>query len=331
MREIDRRTLIAAGLGGLLIPRFRPARLAGSPFRWTQIGADAWVVERGGGNTTVLRERGGAVVIDVKFGGMGYALEREVRARVGPIQGIIVTHHHDDHSEGLAAFLPRRAHAYRAAVPRIRADTTRMTAAVRKDREGAVAAIFATLARDFEVRRTGATEPDVRRFVDWASHAEPDGRVPPDPLDAETNLTFGSTSLEVVHPGPAHTDNDIFVVDRRRNLLVAGDLLFHRHHPFVDRAAGATTEGWQRAIDRMTMDLPRTTIVVPGHGPVTRPEALAEQRRYFSVVRDLVVAERKAGRSREEILKLPNREFSRFGFVDLWKENLGVLFDELGP
>lgn len=324
--RLDRRTFVA-GLATLAWPRPRLA-WDSTPFRWSSIGSDAWVVARGGGNTTVLREAGGAVLIDLKLGGVGYALEREVRARVGPIQAVIMTHHHADHSEGLTAFAVDRSYVHRAAADRIRADLAQTTASARANRDQLVDRTFEGLARDFDYPRSASTEPDIRRFVAWAAEAGADARTPTTLLADQTELRFGQTTLELVHPGPAHTDNDVFVVDRRRNLVIAGDLLFHRHHPFIDKDAGATTVGWQRAVDRILAAAPGRPTVVPGHGPVTGPPALTEQSRYFDTVRALVDLERRAGRNRQEIVAHPNDVFPGWAFADLWEANLGVLYDE---
>ncbi len=326
--HFDRRTFLA-GVGAAALPHWRFAPDP-SPFQWSAIGKDAWVVQRGGSNTTVLREAGGAVVIDLKLGGVGYALEREIRARVGPIQAVIITHHHADHSEGLSAFQVDRSYIHRAAADRIRANLKATIAAAQSNPDRLVDQTFADLVRDFDYPRTAATEADIRRFVAWAAQAGPDARTPTDLLDDRSELRFGSTTLELIHHGPAHTDNDCFVFDRRRNLVIAGDLLFHRHHPFIDKDAGATTVGWQQAVDRILATATKRPTVVPGHGPVAGPEALVEQRSYFDLVRSMVAEQRQAGRTRKDITALPNTRFPGFAFADLWEANLGVLYDEAG-
>ena len=68
--------------------------------------------------------------------------------------------------------------------------------------------------------------------------------------------------------------------------------------------------------------------MIAGHGPTGTRAALDEQATYFERLRDLVARERGAGRSREEIVKLPNTLFPRYGFVGEWAENLGIAFDE---
>jgi glyoxylase-like metal-dependent hydrolase (beta-lactamase superfamily II) len=310
---------LLAGLGGF----------ADSPLEWHLIGEDAWMVQGGGGNTTVLVEAGGAVVVDLKLGGVGLALHRQIQERLSPVHSVIITHHHGDHAAGFHAFPSVPGYVQRAAAERIRLDTARLSSRAQERPEAVVDELFASLERDFRYRRSPETEPEVRAFVDWIASANPNAQVPTQSVGEKRVVRVGRSVLELTHPGPAHTDNDLFVFERRRNLLVTGDLLFHHHHPFVDVAAGATTAGWERALDLLLATARPDTIIVSGHGAATDRASLLEQKRYFQVARQLVRRERRAGRSREDIVALPNREFADYRFDDLWPENLGILYDEL--
>jgi glyoxylase-like metal-dependent hydrolase (beta-lactamase superfamily II) len=83
---------------------------------------------------------------------------------------------------------------------------------------------------------------------------------------------------------PAHTDNDLTVLDRASRTLFAGDLVFLGSLPTLD----GSLLGWLRQMDELAAtDAAR---VVPGHGPVPAdwPGALEPERRYFEVLaRDL--------------------------------------------
>jgi hypothetical protein len=46
-------------------------------------------------------------------------------------------------------------------------------------------------------------------------------------------------------------------------------------------------------------------------------------------VRTLARAARTEGRTRDQCTETPNRDFDGFGFADGWKENLGLMFDEV--
>jgi cyclase len=329
----DRRSFLlqlGALAGGAVLPRTIAAlhSQAPSPFRWRQLDARTWIVERGGGNTAVLLERGGAVVIDSKVGGIGSILAREIASRVGSVQAVIITHHHGDHSGGISAFPGARIIAQRNADPRLRSQSTQMTQWARTVRPRLIESMAQSLNRDFEVPPNPAIEAEIGAFVDSLVAASPPRLVADELVSDGQELRCGDSTILVVHHGPAHTDNDIALVDPRRKLTVVGDLLFNRFHPFIDVSAGATTSGWQGFIEAIARRAPSDTRIIAGHGDDSDLAGLRVQSAYFDRVRAMARAARAEGRTREQFMETPNGDFSGFGFADGWKANLGVLFDE---
>lgn len=304
---------------------------SGSLFRWERIKADAWVVFNGGGNVLVIADRGGAILIDSKLTGMGQLLRAEIESRVGPVAAIVITHHHEDHSGGYPAFAgaATRAIAHRAAFPRIRARAASLVDEARKTPKELSDGLLDALARDFDVSRSPAAERAIAADLARVLSADPAAGVPAEQAPDRMEFRAGNTTLELIHTSPAHTDNDLFVIDRQRGIVHAGDLLFHRHHPFIDVSAGGNIRGWLETLRNVRrMVVSGDTIVIGGHGPVATPAALDEQAAYFERLRDLVARERKAGRSRDDIVKLPNTLFPDHKFPTEWPANLGVAFDE---
>jgi glyoxylase-like metal-dependent hydrolase (beta-lactamase superfamily II) len=299
-----------------------------SLFRWERIKPDAWVVFNGGGNTLVLADRAGAIVVDCKINGMGQLLRAEIESRVGPIAAIVITHHHGDHSGGYPAFTGTRAIAHAAALPRIRARAERIASGARTTPKTVSDSLLDSLAKDFDVPRSAAAERAVATDVTRMASVDLTTCVPAEQFADRTELRIGGTTLELTHVGPAHTDNDVFVRDRQRGILHTGDLLFHRHHASIDTTAGGTMQGWLDALGDVRRACDGETVVIAGHGPTGKRVALDEQATYFERLRDLVARERAAGRSRDEIVKLPNTLFPTYGFVAEWPDNLGIAFDE---
>lgn len=120
--------------------------------------------------------------------------------------------------------------------------------------------------------------------------------------------------------GRAHTSGDVVVTFERANVAHMGDLVFHRRHPVVDRAAGATLRGWMTVLDRTLADHPRDTVYIFGHAavglqPVGTWTDLVRFHDYIGAVLTWVGDEIRAGRSREEILAMttPLAGFEDFG------------------
>jgi quinoprotein relay system zinc metallohydrolase 2 len=106
--------------------------------------------------------------------------------------------------------------------------------------------------------------------------------IPPTLLvDTETTLDLGDRRLRLTAWSPAaHTDCDLTVLDEASGVLFAGDLVFLQHVPVID---GSLT-GWLAVLPRL-MTLP-AKVVVPGHGRLVAawPQALEDERRYFTVL-----------------------------------------------
>ena len=155
----------------------------------------------------------------------------------------------------------------------------------------------------------------------------PPGAEPPaDQLYPDVTFTeswsteLGDERAWARHYGRAHTSGDIVVTFEQANVAHMGDLVFHRRHPVVDRAAGATLRGWMTVLDRTLADHPRDTVYIFGHAAVGLPPVgtwtdLVRYHDYIGSVLMWVGAEIRAGKSRDEILAMqaPLAGFEDFG------------------
>jgi len=82
---------------------------------------------------------------------------------------------------------------------------------------------------------------------------------------------------------PAHTTNDSIVWLPERSVLFSGDLIFNGGTPFL---LMGSVEGAIDALRRVVEPLGAATIV-PGHGPVCGPEAIARTLAYLEFVMDV--------------------------------------------
>jgi quinoprotein relay system zinc metallohydrolase 2 len=94
-------------------------------------------------------------------------------------------------------------------------------------------------------------------------------------------LDLGGRKLELKAWQPAHTDNDLTVLDLQTQTLCAGDLVFVDHLPTLD----GSLLGWLRQTEQLGAI--RADRVIPGHGPVSVwPQAMQSQTRYLTVLAD---------------------------------------------
>jgi len=150
---------------------------------------------------------------------------------------VVITHAHFDHFFGTAAFLPCAVWAHElCAVAMADSDDHR---------------------RDWveRYREQGRPEP-ARRLADARL-------VPPsDLLTDRVRVDLGGRVVDLVHPGPAHTDHDVMVHVPDAEVVFAGDLVEQGAAPSVGPDADVTR--WPVALDLLLSLEPRT--VVPGHG-----------------------------------------------------------------
>src|SRR4051812_6147731 len=64
-------------------------------------------------------------------------------------------------------------------------------------------------------------------------------------------LKLGDEKIKADYFGPGHTNGDAVYLFENANILHAGDLMFNKRHPFVDRSAGANISSWIRDLDKI--------------------------------------------------------------------------------
>ena len=204
-----------------------------------------------------------------------------------PIRHVVVTHYHADHIYGLQAFKAAGARivAHVGAREYLASDTARLR--LRASREE----LFPWIDES-----TRLIEPDL-----W--------------IDRDTELTLGSTVVQVRHVGPAHTSEDLAVVLPASGVVFAGDLVFRGRVPFVGQA---DSRRWIESLEKLIVARPR--VVVPGHGPATTDPTrdLELTRDYLRYLRDTMG---RAARELEPFDEAYARtDWSRFEAVPLFKQ-----------
>lgn len=128
--------------------------------------------------------------------------------------------------------------------------------------------------------------------------------------------TFGTTWCEKIgkeqvclqYFGAGHTNGDSFIHFKKANIVHAGDLVFNRRHPFVDRTAGANIRSWINVLDTATAKFKNNTTYISGHAGegydvvLTKTDVLAF-RDYLANVLKFTEEQIKAGKTVEEIIK----------------------------
>lgn len=257
-----------------------------------------------GGTIGWLVNQDAVVAVDTQFPDTAGVFLKDLPGRDGrTLASVINTHHHGDHTGGNGVFRP----ATKTIVAHANVPDLMRAANARAQKPVADADLAPTL-------------PDATFPETWRKD-------------------FGDETISCRYFGPAHTKGDIVTLFEKANVVHLGDLLFNRLYPVIDRLGGASIRGWVTVLEKIAAEYPKDTTYVTGHGNPKFGIVLATAdilvfRDYLSALLAHVVAEIKAGKSKEEIQKLENLA----GFPDFHLPpgrgnrlplNLGVAYDEL--
>jgi len=289
-------------------------------FEWIEVRPGVHAAIGEGGNALLCVRAGRSALVDCKLAAFGITLRREAEAFGSPVRAVFNTHHHADHSGGNHAFtadLPVIAHAN--AAPRVESQFERYTQGI--------AQAAAQIAQSD--RAGGTVRGEVAALAERAAQLTPASFIPRQLVGDSATFDLGGERFDLHHFGPGHTDNDLVIHLPGTNVLHPGDLLFHRRHPFIDRAAGATTLGWIAALEKAAALCDASTVVIPGHGAVTDVSGLRRQAEYFHRVREAVGKVVAAGGSADEAAAIDLPVFEGYEFAQSRERALRAVFEEL--
>lgn len=240
------------------------------------LGKGLHLIQGPGGNIAVLDGPDGLTLVDSGVPMRATDVAATVKQVGGgkPVARLIDTHWHFDHAGGNETFA--RAGA-----------TILATEATRK-----------RLATDQYTEAFKMTTP--------ALPAVALPKVTSDRLD----LHVGDDHIELTAVPPAHTDGDLIVHFRDRDVIHTGDLFSNGIYPNIDASSLGWIGGMVAAADRLLKLAGPKTRIVPGHGPLATRDDLAASRKMLATVYDRLAPLADAGKStRDAIAAKPTAEF----------------------
>jgi cyclase len=174
-----------------------------------------------------------------------------------------------------------------------------------------------------------ASLPQLQRFVQHAFGAFDFSNItltlPSQTFSGELTLHVGSKEVRLIEVGPAHTLGDILVYVPDERVLFSGDILFIGGHPIM--WAGPTAN-WLRACDLiLALDL---TTIVPGHGPITDKQGVAEVKGYLQYIYDEARKRYEAGMSAFEAARdIPLDRYATWHDGERIAVNVATIYREL--
>lgn len=204
------------------------------------------------GNMLVVSGSNGLLVIDAQDRQHATAAWAAVTT-LGTVRTVINTHYHEDHLGANPLF--REA--------------------------GAKIIAHENLSRQ-------AVKDTVVAELDWTRHAASPDALPTATVTIDTTLTIGGVRVWLLHAPNAHTDGDLMVWLPEHGVLHTGDIVEIGAYPFIDLWAGGSTKGTIAAVERLLSMVNDSTLIVPGHGPVSRRHDLLAYRDMLETVQRAV-------------------------------------------
>jgi glyoxylase-like metal-dependent hydrolase (beta-lactamase superfamily II) len=113
-------------------------------------------------------------------------------------------------------------------------------------------------------------------------------------------IDLGDRSVELLHLGRGHTDNDIVVRVPDASAWLLGDLIEESGPPMY--GSGSFPLEWPQTVERLCARLEHDAILIPGHGAPVDAHFAARQQRELEVVASLIRGLHDAGVPADEAL-----------------------------
>ena len=226
-----------------------------------------YVLFGAGGNIGLSVGDDAVFIIDDQFASSVPRI-KEAIARITrkPVQFVLNTHYHFDHTGGNEAF----------------------------GKDGAL-----IVAHD-NVRRRMSTEQFIGLFG-MKQPASPKPALPVVTVAGEVTFHINGDEVHAFHVPRAHTDGDLIVHFRKSDVVHMGDVYFNGFYPFIDGSGGGSADGVIAAVDRVLGLASDKTKIIPGHGPVSNKAELQTYRNLLATVTQRIKDLRKQGKTDDEI------------------------------
>lgn len=265
-------------------PQNQPA--AAAEIQVLPVQGKIYLLTGAGGNITVQVGEQGVLVVDTGLAQSSDKVLAAIRKLSDkPIQYILNTHVHPDHTGGNDALR-------KAGITLTGANVTGNLTDIAQS-----AQVF---AQDNVLKRMSAPsgkEPPVL-FGDWPTETYLSGR---------KQMSFNGEAVEMIYQPAAHTDGDSIVFFRHSDVISAGDIFLTTTYPFIDLDRGGSIQGEIEALNNIVdMAVPlhqeeAGTYIIPGHGRVCDRFEVVEYRDMVTIVRDRIQAAIKKGMTLDQV------------------------------
>jgi len=251
--------------------------------RIEKLSASTYMLTGAGGNLGLSVGSDAVFLIDDQFAPLAPKIKAAVaKLTTKPVQFLLNTHFHFDHTGGNEAF-------------------------------GGSGALI--VAHDNVYKRMSTEQLISLAGTTNTQPASPKAALPVVTVAEGVSLHINGEDIRAFHVPRAHTDGDLVVHFRKGDIVHMGDTFFNGMYPFIDSGSGGTSDGIVAAADRVLALATDKTRIIPGHGPLASKADLQAYRDMVATVTQRIRDLRKSGQSDAQIRAAkPSADFDgKFG------------------
>lgn len=233
----------------------------------TKLTESVYMMEGSGGNIGVCIGTDGTFMIDDQFA----PLTKKIKAAIAkitdkPVQFLINTHFHGDHSGGNENF----------------------------GGEGTIIVSQENSRQRMEADRFFGNPPKNQI-------ADAPKILPKITFTQSMNFYYNGETIRVFHLGEAHTDGDAIIYFKKSDVLHMGDVFVRYGFPYIDEPRGGNINGMIETIDTVLSQITDATKIIPGHGGMAVKKDMVEYNNMLKTIRDRVKKLVDEGKTLEQI------------------------------
>ena len=288
-----------------------------------------------GGNVAFLVTDEGVLVVDSGTSPeQGKLVMEAIAAKTDkPVKYLVLTHYHGDHTFGLQAFPASTViiSQQNTAVNMRKLNEPRLRAMMEKQMPEMVAAQKLKVEQLRRKKGKDLKKEEERLKTLESEFAELQGLrfvYPAITYDSKLSIYLGGETIEVIYPGPAHTNGNSLVYFPGLKVVHMGDLFFNGLLPYIGAEAGADTANWIAKLKEVSgWDVEK---FIPGHGPLAGKEGLLRLAAYLGDLRQAVQTAIAAGQTLEQAKKMaPLPAWKELKWQEMFPRNVEAVYNEL--
>ena len=234
-----------------------------------KLSDSTYMLTGAGGNIGLSVGEDAVFVIDDQFAPLAPKIKAAIaRITAKPVQFVLNTHFHFDHTGGNEAF----------------------------GKDGALIVahdnVRRRLSRDQLISLVNSNTPQP---------ASPKVALPVITVAGELTFHINGEEVHAFHVPRAHTDGDLVVHFKQSGVVHMGDTFFNGSYPFIDVSSGGSADGIVAAADRVLALATEKTKIIPGHGPLASKADLQAYRDLVATVSQRIRDLRRDGKSDADI------------------------------